>query len=45
METAGALDLDTKLDLWFSGPGKVRLELKRRADIRQLGQLIAGYVL
>jgi len=45
VETAGTLDLDAELDLWFSGLGKVRLEFKGRADIRQLGQLIAGYVL
>lgn len=45
VETAGTFDLDAELDLWFSGLGKVRLEFKGRADIRQLGQLIAGYVL
>jgi hypothetical protein len=45
VETAGSFDLDAELDLWFSGLGKVRLEFKGRADIRQLGQLIAGYVL
>jgi hypothetical protein len=26
VETAGTLDLDAELDLWFSGLGKVRLE-------------------
>lgn len=45
IETAGTFDLDAELDLWFSGLGKVRLEFKGRADIRQLGQLIASYVL
>ncbi len=45
VETAGTLDLDAELDLWFSGLGKLRLEFKGRADIRRLGQLIAGYVL
>ena len=45
VETAGTLDLDAELDLWFSGLGKVRLEFKGSADIRRLGQLIAGYVL
>jgi hypothetical protein len=45
VETAGHLDLDAELDLWFSGLGKVRLEFKGNADIRGLGQLIAHYVL
>jgi len=45
VETAGSFDRDTELELWFSGLGKVRLEFKANADIRQLGQMIAGYVL
>jgi Bacterial PH domain len=45
VETAGTFDLDAELDLWFSGLGKVRLEFKGNADIRQLGQTIATYVL
>jgi hypothetical protein len=45
VETAGTFDLDAELDLWFSGLGKVRLEFKGTSDIRQLGQMIASYVL
>jgi hypothetical protein len=45
IETAGTFDLDAELDLWFSGLGKVRLEFKGSSDIRQLGQMIATYVL
>ena len=45
VETAGTFDLDAELDLWFSGLGKVHLEFKGKADIRQLGQLIGHYVL
>jgi hypothetical protein len=45
IETAGTFDLDAELDLWFSGLGKVRLEFRGSADIRQLGQMIATYVL
>ncbi len=45
VETAGHVDLDAELDLWFSGLGKVRLEFKGSADVRGLGQLIAHYVL
>ena len=45
IETAGTFDLDAELDLWFSGLGKVRLEFKGSTDIRQIGQMIASYVL
>ena len=45
IETAGTFDLDAELDLWFSGLGKVRLEFKGSSDIRELGQLVARYVL
>lgn len=45
VETAGTFDLDAELDLWFSGLGKVRLELKGKVDVRALSQLIASYVL
>lgn len=45
VESAGNFDLDAELDLWFSGLGKVRLEFKGNADIRQLGHMIATYVL
>lgn len=45
VETAGSLDLDAELDLWFSGLGKVRLEFKGKVDIRDLGNMIASYVL
>lgn len=45
VETAGTFDLDAELEMWFSGLGKVRLEFKGTADIRQIGQLIAHYVL
>jgi PH (Pleckstrin Homology) domain-containing protein len=44
IETAGTFDLDSELDLWFSGLG-VRLEFKGQVDIRHLGQMIASYVL
>jgi PH (Pleckstrin Homology) domain-containing protein len=45
IETAGTFDLDAELDLWFSGLGKVRLEFMGNSDIRQLGHMIAAYVL
>lgn len=45
IETAGTLDLDSELNLWFSGLGKVRLEFNRGVDIRGLGRLLADYCL
>jgi Bacterial PH domain len=45
IETAGTFDLDAELDFWFTGLGKVRLEFKGNSDIRQLGHMIATYVL
>lgn len=45
VETAGVLDLDGELDLWFSGLGHVRFEFAGHCDIVQIGQLIASYAL
>lgn len=45
VETAGTFDLDSELDLWFSGLGKVRLEFKGGVDIRAISQLIGHYAL
>ena len=45
VETAGTFDLDSELELWFSGLGKVRLEFKGRADVQRIGHLIAAHCL
>lgn len=45
VETAGTLDLDCELELWFSGLGKVKFEFKGNFDIRSFNRLLAGYVL
>ena len=45
VETAGTFDFDSELDLFFSGIGKVRFELKGSYDIVGLSRLIAGYIL
>lgn len=45
IETAGVLDLDTELELWFSGLGKVHLEFTRGADIASICRLIGEAVL
>lgn len=45
VETAGSFDLDSELELWFSGLGKVRLEFKGDVDIRHISKLIGHHVL
>ncbi|WP_072690198.1 PH domain-containing protein [Rhodococcus marinonascens] len=45
VETAGIFDLDSELDLWFSGLGMVRLEFNRDVDIRSVNHFIANRVL
>jgi hypothetical protein len=45
VETAGAFDLDSELDLWFSGMGRIRLEFIGAADVAYLCKLISEKVL
>ncbi len=45
VETAGFLDLDSELELWFSGLGKVKFEFVGYADIVQLCRIISRFVL
>ena len=45
VETAGAFDLDSELDLWFSGMGRVRLEFIGATDVAHLCKLISEKVL
>lgn len=45
VETAGTFDLDSELEIWFSGLGKVHLEFKGKTDIRALSNLIGQHVL
>ena len=40
VETAGAFDLDSELELWFSGLGLVKLEFTSGTDIYEIGRLI-----
>ena len=44
-ETAGLMDLDSELELWFSGLGKVRFEFSARTDISGLCRMIGQTVL
>ncbi|AKU15801.1 PH domain-containing protein [Luteipulveratus mongoliensis] len=45
IETAGSFDLDSELEIWFSGLGLARLEFRGDVDIRQIGRLLAHHIL
>lgn len=45
VETAGVLDLDSELDLWFSGMGNVKFEFVSSADVSKICQMISERVL
>lgn len=45
VETAGKLDNDCEMELWFSGLGKVKFEFKSNFDIRSFNKLLSKYVL
>lgn len=44
VETAGALDLDSELELWFSGIGKIKLEFVSRANVSEICKMISLHV-
>ena len=45
IETAGLLDLDSELELWFSGLGKVRFEFTASTNVSQICKMISEIVL
>lgn len=45
IETAGTFDLDSELDLFYSGIGRVRFEFKGNSDILEIGRIIATFAL
>ena len=45
IETAGVLDLDSELELWFSGLGKVKFEFAAQADVSKIARTIGGFIL
>jgi len=45
VETAGVFDLDSGLELWFSGLGKVRFEFVRNANVTAICKMISDRVL
>ena len=45
VETAGVIDLDSELELWFSGLGKIKLEFVAKADVGKICRMISERVL
>jgi len=45
VETAGMFDLDSELDLWFSGVGHVKFEFIGAADVSYICKVISKRVL
>ena len=45
VETAGNMDLDSELDLWFSGLGQVKFEFDAQADVTAICRMISERVL
>lgn len=45
VETAGVFDLDSELELWFSGLGKVKFEFNAQCNVSEICRLISSKVL
>ena len=45
IETAGVLDLDSELEIYFSGLGKVKFEIAGKNDIAEIGKIISEKIL
>ena len=45
VETAGVLDIDSRMELWFSGLGRVRFEFTGGSDTVAISRMIARYAL
>lgn len=45
VETAGVFDLDSELDLWFSGMGRIRFEFIAEANVSAICRMISERVL
>lgn len=45
VETSGAFDRDSELELWFSGIGRIKFEFRGRTDVAYLSKLIGTYAL
>ena len=44
VETAGVIDLDSELELWFSGLGRIKLEFTAKAPVAEICKMISEHV-
>lgn len=45
VETAGTFDLDSELELWFAGLGKVKFSFTAKSDVSLISKLISEKIL
>lgn len=45
VETSGVFDIDSELDLYYSGLGHIRFEFTGRSNVQEISQLIAADIL
>jgi hypothetical protein len=45
VETSGTFDLDSELELYYSGVGRIRFEFRGASDILEISRIIAAYAL
>lgn len=45
VETSGVLDLDSELEMWFSGLGKVKFEFTSNCNVTEICNMISNFVL
>lgn len=45
VESAGVFDLDSELELWFSGAGKVKFEFVSNSNVSEICKLISEFIL
>lgn len=45
VETSGVFDMDSELEIYFSGLGKVKFEFTGNCDIVKIGQTIGNFIL
>lgn len=45
IETSGLFDIDSELEMYFSGVGKVKFEFSGQSDIVQIGRCISNFAL
>ena len=45
VETSGVFDMDSELELWFSGVGKVKFEFASNSNVSEICKSISSFVL